>query len=71
MYIQIETTDTQSNSTIAWNAALAEAVRKQAKGVFFPSGEYHFYAEGTVEKYRWFSNNDSGVKKIVMLTPDW
>ena len=56
-----------NNCTPAVRAALDECRRNGTKGLLFPAGTYHFYPEGTEEKYCYISNNDSGFKKIVFL----
>ena len=52
-----------SNAIIpALKAALADD-----RVLYFPAGEYHFYPEGCVQRYCFFSNNDEGVKTIAVL----
>ena len=48
-----------------WTPAVAEALRSHADGLFFPSGVYHFYPEGTETRYLCITNNDEGLKKQV------
>ncbi len=54
-----------ANAVSAWRDALEKCIARNAEGVLFPRGEYHFHAGGTVRKYCFFSNNDEGVKSIV------
>lgn len=53
------------NAVPAWKEALKRCLELCADGVFFPGNEYHFYPEGTIEKYCFISNNDEGLKRIV------
>jgi hypothetical protein len=69
MFIHIECRENE-NAVIAWRRAFQQARAEKAEGVFFLAGVYHFYPEGTSEKYCFFSNNDSGIKKIVFLLED-
>ena len=48
-----------------WTPAVAEALRSPEDGLFFPSGVYHFYPEGTETRYLCITNNDEGLKKQV------
>lgn len=49
------------------SAAAGRALAAMESGdvLLLGSGTYHFYAEGTLEKYYCISNNDKGVKNIV------
>lgn len=66
MFIKIECLE-HENAVHAWRQAFERARVEKAEGVCFPAGIYHFYPEGTSEKHCFFSNNDSGLKKIVFL----
>ena len=48
-------------------SAAVDAAIKDDKKLFFPPGEYHFYADGCAMRYCFFSNNDEGVKTVAIL----
>jgi len=48
-----------------WTPVVIQALREQADGLFFPSGTYHFYPEGTGNRYLYITNNDEGLKRVV------
>lgn len=48
-----------------WTPAVAEALRQEKEGLFFPNGVYHFYPEGAETRYAYITNNDEGLKKLI------
>ena len=54
-----------SHTVKNWTPVVIQALREQADGLFFPSGTYHFYPEGTVNRYLYITNNDEGLKRVV------
>ncbi len=53
-----------------WTPAVAEALRSEKEGIFFPEGAYHFYPEGAETRYVYVTNNDEGLKKLIFHVED-
>ncbi len=50
-----------------WTPAVIQALREHRNGLFFPSGTYHFYPEGTENRYLYITNNDEGLKRVIFF----
>ena len=48
-----------------WTPAVQKALSAGIDGLFFPAGEYHFYASGCDKRYCFFTNNDEGLKNLI------
>lgn len=54
------------NASTAISPAIKAALQSD-RILYFPAGVYHFYPEGCIQRYCFFSNNDEGVKTIAIL----
>ena len=54
------------NASVLWREAFREIRAREGGRVVFAPGRYDFYPEGCSRRYCYFSNNDEGVKTIVL-----
>ena len=58
--------DDGKDDTLAVRAALTQAKKQGARKLTFAKGRYDFYPDKAFERYQFISNNDEGLKRIVL-----
>lgn len=66
MSILIPPPQNGQNAIVLWHEALNKAVSKNDYEIIFSPCRYDFYPESCTQSYRYFTNNDEGVKTIAM-----